>query len=246
VSTIVLLAASALAVGVMIGCVGVGGVLLPFALLHLAGLDIHLAVSTSMWSFLFTGLAGAAIYHRRGTLELREAGRLLIGVVPAAFLGARANVALPPIVLTLVLAGLVTFTGLNSLLSSRRHGRGPDPRDPSRGRMLVVGAIVGFGSALSGTGGPVLLVPILLLLRVPVLSAVAMSQMVQVFVALSASVGYVVYGGVDFVVGTCVGLVAALGVLGGAHVAHRVSGHRLQQLAAIALIGAGVFVGTSA
>jgi hypothetical protein len=41
--------------------------------------------------------------------------------------------------------------------------------------LLAVGAFVGFGSALTGTGGPILLIPILLLMRTPVRMAVALA-----------------------------------------------------------------------
>jgi uncharacterized membrane protein YfcA len=49
---------SALLVGLLIGCVGIGGVLLPPALVYLGGLDFHLATATSVWAFLFCGVAG--------------------------------------------------------------------------------------------------------------------------------------------------------------------------------------------
>mgnify|MGYP002652321004 CR=1 FL=1 len=45
--------------------------------------------------------------------------------------------------------------------------------------LVAVGAFVGFGSALTGTGGPVLLVPVLLTLGVAPLRAVAVSQAVH-------------------------------------------------------------------
>ena len=49
---------SALLVGLLIGCVGIGGVLLPPALVYVGGLEFHLAAATSAWAFLFCGVAG--------------------------------------------------------------------------------------------------------------------------------------------------------------------------------------------
>ena len=46
--TILLLLVSALIVGVLIGCVGIGGVLLPPILTYVGGLDLHLAMATSI------------------------------------------------------------------------------------------------------------------------------------------------------------------------------------------------------
>lgn len=48
----------ALIVGVLVGCIGIGGVLLPPVLAYVGGLDLHLATATSMWRFLFTGVVG--------------------------------------------------------------------------------------------------------------------------------------------------------------------------------------------
>jgi Sulfite exporter TauE/SafE len=57
-TTLVTELAAALLVGVLIGCVGVGGVLLPPALVYLGGLGFHAAAATSTWAFLFCGAAG--------------------------------------------------------------------------------------------------------------------------------------------------------------------------------------------
>jgi uncharacterized membrane protein YfcA len=52
----------ALIVGVLVGCIGIGGVLLPPVLAYVGGLDLHLATATSMWRFLFTGVVGTMAY----------------------------------------------------------------------------------------------------------------------------------------------------------------------------------------
>src|SRR3712207_9298323 len=77
----------ALIVGVLVGCVGIGGVLLPPALVYVGGLDLHLAMATSMWSFLFTGGVGTVAYSRRNSVDWRMVLWLCAGNVPAAVLG---------------------------------------------------------------------------------------------------------------------------------------------------------------
>ena len=57
----------------------------------------------------------------------------------------------------------------------------------SRNQLLVIGAITGFGSALTGTGGPVVLVPILVWCEMPILAAVGLSQAIQMPIALLAT-----------------------------------------------------------
>ena len=65
---------AALLVGVLIGCVGIGGVLLPPA--HVDGLGFHLAAATSVWAFLFCGAAGTLSYSRRRSIDWRMAAWL--------------------------------------------------------------------------------------------------------------------------------------------------------------------------
>ncbi len=44
---------------------------------------------------------------------------------------------------------------------------------PSKATLGALGAAVGYASAISGTGGPVTLIPLLLALRTPVAPAIA-------------------------------------------------------------------------
>ncbi len=45
---------AALVVGMLIGCVGIGGVLLTPTLVYVGGLGFHLAAATSMWALAFS------------------------------------------------------------------------------------------------------------------------------------------------------------------------------------------------
>ena len=177
----------ALLVGMLSGWVGIGGVLLPTTLVYVGGLGFHLAAATSMWAFLFCGAAGTSIYSLRGSIDWRLAAWLGAGVVPAALAGAWANVALPEGALMALLALLMVATGADALL--RGEGGEQEPRRFGVAALFAVGAFVGFGSALTGTGGSVLLVPVLLILRAPVLAAVGAAQAVSLPVAAFSTVG---------------------------------------------------------
>ena len=112
-----------------------------------------------------------------------------VDVVLTALVGAWANVPLPESVLMALLGVLMVLTGDDTLLRSPavvEHVRFFEA--PT---LLAVGAVVGFGSALMSTGGPVLLVSILLLLRTPVLGDVSVSQAVSLPGAAFSTVGYV-------------------------------------------------------
>jgi uncharacterized protein len=238
--TFALVLGAALMVGALIGCVGIGGVLLPPTLVYLGGFGFHAAAATSTWAFLFCGAAGTLSYSGRRSIDWRMASWLGAGVVPTAFVGALVNAALPESLLMAILAALMVLTGADTLL------RRPDDagRESRLGgpALLAVGAFVGFGSALTGTGGAVLLVPILLLLRTPVLASVGVAQVVALPIVGFATAGYLLYGSVDFALGTAAGLVGAVGVVVGARIAHAAPAAALRRVVATALLCVGLLI----
>jgi uncharacterized membrane protein YfcA len=229
------LLASGLLTGGLIGSVGVGGVLLAPLLALLAGFDLHSAMATSSFSFIFTGMVGTVAYARRGSVQWRSVAWLAGPVVPAALLGARTNSLLPTSSLVLILAALLTWSGLRALLSRRSTvaKRGPQLPGPL---LLVVGAVAGFGSALTGTGGPVMLLPMLLLLKLPALTAIGISQVVQLPVALFSTVGFFLHGQLNVTAGILLGVTQAAGVLVGARLAHALPNRLLSNLVAYMLL----------
>ncbi|GIM91088.1 UPF0721 transmembrane protein [Paractinoplanes toevensis] len=233
-----------LLVGLFIGAVGVGGVGLPPALTWFAGLDPHTAAGTSSWSFLFTGLAGTLVYARHRAMPWRFAGWLTLGVVPAAVPGALANGLLPDRVVLVPLGVFVTAAGVFHLLFRTRTAPRRTSLPPRAA--IVTGAVVGFCSALTGTGGPVFLIPVLLGLGIPAVTAVAAGQLIQLPLVCFASFGYAVQGSIDVRLGCLIGVIAAIGVVAGARVSLRLPERRLQQVASVALLGFGVVVLSSA
>ncbi len=229
----------AVVVGGLVGMVGVGGVLLPPGLVTLGHLSAHEATATSTWAFVFTGVVGTLVYAWRGVVPWDMLARLAIGVVPTAFVGALVNATLPAPVVLLGLAALTLFVGVQQLLpravQEAREGLGTTT-------LVAVGALVGFGSALTGTGGPVLLVPALLTLGVGPLRAVAVSQGVQLPVVLAGSAGYLQTGLVDLRLGAALGGLAALGAVAGAVVATRIRAEGLRRIVALACIAAGALL----
>lgn len=226
--------------GTLIGMVGVGGILLAPLLVFFLTMDLHLAMATCSWSFLFTGISGTLAYARKKSVAWQMVGWLSGGILPGALLGAVTNGWLPVSVLTVILAILIAFSGVNSFF---KKADTKDPRTTVDYRLLIlIGFGIGFGSALTGTGGPVLLIPILMYLRVPVLTAIGVSQVIQLPIAIFATIVFYVYGEIDFELGTLLGIVQALAVILGAYIAHKISTDRLRQMVAITLIGVACFM----
>jgi len=234
--------------GTLIGTVGVGGILLTPLLIFALGTDLHIAQATSSFSFLFTGLMGTAIYARRKSIAWEQVLWIGLGVTPATVAGARVNTAASATVLTLILAALIVYSGANALVKRKSDSRGKEPgvlvpsNKSKKAVLVLIGLGVGFGSALTGTGGPVLLVPLLLTLGYLPLSAVGISQAVQLPIAIFATLGFILYGQIDFGLGIGLGLVQSLGVILGGLVAHKLPQEKLRLVVALTLIGVGVLM----
>nr|WP_042189042.1 sulfite exporter TauE/SafE family protein [Kibdelosporangium sp. MJ126-NF4]CEL18625.1 Membrane protein [Kibdelosporangium sp. MJ126-NF4]CTQ98110.1 Membrane protein [Kibdelosporangium sp. MJ126-NF4] len=225
-------------VGLLIGAIGIGGVLLPPALTWLGGLDAHTAAGTSSWCFLFTGLVGTAMYARQRTVAWRLAGLLTVGAAPAAVGGAAVNVLLPAQFLRMLLALLVLGVGVHQMWF-RSGASGDRVALPAFGTVLV-GAVVGFGSALTGTGGPVLLVPLLLALGVQPLTTIAVAQVISLPLVGFAVLGYSAHGYVHFGLGSLLGVLAGVGALVGSRLVLGLARQRLHRVVSVAMVAFGV------
>ena len=129
--------------------------------------------------------------------------------------------------------------GLKSLLGREPRARRPassSDRDPG----VPVGAFTGFGSALTGTGGPMVMMPILLWQGTPMRYAILLGQAVQLPIALTASAGNLYLGGVDVAAGSAIGLMLVPGAFLGHRLAKVLPLNALTRLVGITLIAAGV------
>lgn len=217
--------------------IGIGGVLLSPMLTFFLGIDLHVAMASSSMSFLLTGVVGTLSYAKKGSISWEMVLWLSIGIVPSTILGARVNTLLSTEILVIVLAVLIIFSGVNVL--GKKPASESQGASLSKGWIIFIGALVGFGSALTGTGGPVLLVPILVTMNYPALAAIGVSQAAQLPIAVFAIIGFGLFGGLDIRLGITLGVVQAVGVVLGAKLAHEISAVRLRQIVAVALIGVG-------
>ncbi len=232
--SLALLGGCSVIVGLLVGAVGIGGILLVPAMTYLLGFDVHTAVAAAMFSYFFAGIAGGYYFLSRRLIEWRTALALFVGAAPGGLAGALAAAHVPAQGLTLLIAALVAFAGIDALRkpSDRQERTTPLPVPA----LIAIGAVTGIGSSMSGAGGPLLMIPILVTLRVPALVAVGLGQTVQIPIGLLASAGNVANGNLDFLVGSilAVGLVA--GVSAGARLAHGVPQDRLRILLAWVLV----------
>ena len=228
----------AMAIGMLVGAVGIGGILLPSALTLIAGVAIHQSMATALMTFIFTGLAGTLAFQRRGSIAWDLARPLALGAALSAWAGAWAASRLAAPTLTLVLACVVGAAGVVTLFRSPDPG-GARPR-ANRSLLLGAGALTGFVSGLTGVGGPVLSVPLMLACGFPALTAIGVGQVIQVVGALSGTAANLRLGTIDFGLAALVALFEIAGVLAGAHLIHRIDLRLATRAVGVACIAAGI------
>lgn len=225
--------------GALIGCVGIGGVLLVPALAYIGGVDVHLAIASVMLSYFFAGALGTFLYAREGSITWTMSTVLCAGAMPGAFAGSVVVHSVPASALELLIGVLVILSGLHAL---RTPGESHFGRVLGPGALVVIGAVTGFGSALTGTGGPLLLVPLLVWLGQSVLVSIGLAQVIQVPIAVLATVGNLTYGEVDLTIALLVAALLMIGVTGGARLAHTISVEALKRVVAWVMVGVGVLI----
>ena len=242
--SVLALAAIAVVVGFFIGSVGVGGVLLIPALALLGAMDIHRASATALFTFLFTGLLGTWLFYRRGSIDWRVTVPVCVGSVVFSYLGALVSARIAPRPLALIIAGIIVFAGAYVLLPSRRaEGAYRTGRGASQQALLaLIGAAAGFGSGLSGAGGALFSVPLMMALGFAPLAAIGTSQVLQIIVATSGTAGNLQFGSVDFATAAWVSVLSLAGVAMGTRAAHAVPVTVLRRTAAGLCIVVGVFM----
>jgi len=118
-----------------------------------------------------------------------------------------------------------------------------DRRSPAHLALLCgIGAVVGFVSGLTGVGGPVLSVPIMVVLGFPPLTAVATGQVIQIAAAGSGTVGNLVHGFIDFKAASWLSVVQLAGLIVGVRFAHTFRSRQLRNLVAIVCLLVGGFL----
>ena len=260
---------AALVIGALIGCIGIGGILLAPFLIGVVGLDVRDAITISSASFVATGAAALVMFARADgmtpprsrlaercssfALACSPSGRpcgshpargwpLVIATLPGAFAGAVVLGYAPKRLSLAVLAALLVATGVRVLAQRAREARRDTGTASASTRAdCAVGALGGFVSALTGTGGPMVLVPIQLWRGVPLLAAVAIGQLAQLPIAAMATLGNAMSGGVDAIAATAIGVALVPGVFAGRRLASALPLTLLTRALAVLLIALGVW-----
>lgn len=184
-------------IGGLIGICGIAGFLLPMLYTGGLGFTVDQALAFSFLAFLVSGILGSVNYHKAGNLDVPLSLKLgagsLVGAVAGVFLQAMISQGLAKKILYLV----VLFSGLSILYrmwkdqkTKGEQTKTGKPLTENLWFLLVLGVVTGAVCSLSGAGGPVLVMPLLITFGVSARTAVGVALFDSVFIAIPACVGY--------------------------------------------------------
>ena len=226
-------------VGVLIGCVGIGGVLLVPILTYIFHIDIHIAIAAAMFSYMFSGVIGTLIYAKKGSIKWPQTIWLIIGAAPAAFVGAKVTLSIPGQYLEILIALFVIAAGIDAMRNQKsKESNLKNITNPYA--LLSIGVVTGIGSAFTGTGGPLFIVPIMVYLKVAAHTAIGFGQAIQLPIASLATFGNFLYGSVDLIVGGVIASGIIVGSTLGAKLAHLFSSAIMNRILALVLVIVGL------
>lgn len=194
------------AVGGCIGICGIAGFLLPMLYTGALGYDVTYALAMSFLAFLVSGLIGSWNYYKAGNLDIAMSVKLgigsLIGAVGGVFLQALIAKSTAKTILYLV----VLLSGLSILIRMWNDKRKEKQAQVNTQKnktetekkgltdsvvfLIILGITTGCICSLSGAGGPVLVMPLLVACGVSARIAVGVALFDSVFIAIPACVGY--------------------------------------------------------
>lgn len=239
-----------LAAGLLVGATGVGAGSLVTPSLVLAGVPPAVAVGTDLAYAAVSKSAGALAHRAQRTLDLRVAGLLALGSVPAAaaaiaLLAAtgahlRGGVVTTALALALVLTALALLGGrvLLATLSARWDAWLAPRRAPLT---VAAGAAIGALVALSSVGAGALAAMALVALHptMPALRIAGTDIAHAVPLTLAAGLGHAWLGTVDYALAGTLLVGSVPGIVAGTFLAGRVPELLVRRLLAFVLLFAG-------
>lgn len=189
------IAAVNMVVGALVGLCGVAGFLLPMFYAAGLGMSTSEGLALSFSAFILSGILGSVNYQKAGNLDIPFALKLSAGSFLGAVAGVKMNLLIPEAQVKMLLYLVVLLSGASILLRKEKQETQEEKSFSIRDHLwltLLLGFVTGAICALSGAGGPVLVMPLLVLFGIPVRMAVGVALFNSVFIGIPAAVGYLV------------------------------------------------------
>lgn len=200
-------------IGGLIGICGIAGFLLPMLYTGALGFSVEQSLAFSFLAFLVSGILGSVNYKEAGNLDIPMSVRIGMGSFAGAVAGVFLQAVISKSAAKTILYLVVLLSGISILCRMWNEKRKTDAAVGKNGAegenavaesymeerggliekswfLPLLGAVTGAICSLSGAGGSVLVMPLLITFGVPARLAVGVSLFDSVFIAIPACVGY--------------------------------------------------------
>jgi uncharacterized membrane protein YfcA len=193
-----------------------GGVLVTIALFAFTDLSPAEIAGTAIVTHIGTGIAGSLAFVRSGQLREPRTRRLAavmsIAAIIGTTLGVMANARVSSEQFGLLLATFVMLIAAWVLWQQRArpqvHAGDATPGTPAQ---VALGGTVSLVSGLFGLGGPMISVPLMVLLGVPMLAALAAAQAQGIVISGVGAATYLAQGSISWPLVALTGVPELLG-----------------------------------
>ena len=145
-------------VGCLVGLTGVAGFLLPMLYVSL-NYNVKEALALSFFAFLVCGVIGSINYYKHKQLDISFGIKLGISSLFGACLGVYLNSMIDESIVKILLYMVVLLSGISILLRKDRESL--NNKTPNIFITILIGFVTAIVCALSGAGGPILVMPLL-------------------------------------------------------------------------------------
>ena len=174
--------------GLLIGAVGIGGVILVPLLTFTLGVDIYQSIAASIFCFCSFGSCWH-FYLCKTKSNFVERYKIYLDWRSTIDTVWR-NIAFECKQRTINSTDCFFSTWLCHKEFLKQQNKSHDCAIViSRSKLIFIGAFTGFFSALSGTGGPLILIPLMLWSSVPITIAIGLAQSIQLPISVFATIG---------------------------------------------------------
>ena len=174
-------------VGCLVGLTGVAGFLLPMLYVSL-NYNVKEALALSFFAFLVCGVIGSINYYKHKQLDISFGIKLGISSLFGACLGVYLNSMIDESIVKILLYMVVLLSGISILLRKDRESL--NNKTPNIFITILIGFVTAIVCALSGAGGPILVMPLLVVLGINVKQAIAIALFDSIFIAIPSVIGY--------------------------------------------------------
>jgi uncharacterized protein len=228
-------------IGVLIGAVGIGGFLVVPVLVFIEGRPLRDAVIAATVSFVGSGLVALLVCLRQpgggvvgpswpgGAVGARS---FLVASAPGALVGAMLLRVINATTIGVLITVAVGLAGLGQFLGLPRT----TGRQPGRLRACTNGVVAGMASALTGTSGPLVAMPLLAFAGMPIRERIRVGQVAQLPIAVTAASVFIGAGDIAWTIAATSAVALAAGVLVGMRLTPVVSAVILTRTSALLML----------